>query len=128
MSPASCQFSRIAGAVDVIVIGAGHAGLAISRLLADDGVDHVVLERGEIGNAWRERWESLTLLTPNWQTRLPGQPYEGDDPEGFMSTGDLVRLLENHQDLRLRLFQVDIRHDDIHSCSRSGPRNPFTDA
>ena len=96
MSVPGCQFSRIAGAVDVIVIGAGHAGLSVSRLLADDGVDHVVLERGEIGNAWRERWESLTLLTPNWQTRLPGKGYDGDDPEGFMSTSDLVKLLEDY--------------------------------
>ena len=96
MSRARCQFSRIAGAVDVVVIGAGHAGLSVSRLLAGDGVDHVVLERGEIGNAWRERWNSLTLLTPNWQTRLPGQAYDGNDPDGFMSSAELVRLLEDY--------------------------------
>ena len=96
MSRKSCQFSRIAGAVDVIVIGAGHAGLAISHLLAEDGVDHVVLERGSIANSWRERWQSLKLLTPNWQTRLPGRGYEGEDPEGFMSGAELVRFLEDY--------------------------------
>ena len=56
-----------------IIIGAGHAGLAISRCLAERSIDHVLLERGEVANTWRtERWESLRLLTPNWMSRLPG--------------------------------------------------------
>ena len=56
-----------------IVIGAGHAGLAMSRWLAELSIDHAVLERGEVANSWRtERWDSLRLLTPNWQSRLPG--------------------------------------------------------
>ena len=68
-----------------VVIGAGHAGLAMSRCLAERSIDHVVLERGEVANSWRtERWDSLRLLTPNWQSRLPGYGYEGDDPDGFM--------------------------------------------
>jgi putative flavoprotein involved in K+ transport len=67
-----------------VVIGAGHAGLAMSRCLADRSIDHVVLERGEVANSWRtERWDSLRLLTPNWQSRLPGFGYEGDDSDGF---------------------------------------------
>ena len=58
----------------VVVIGAGQAGLACSHYLSRFGVDHVVLERAEVANAWRtERWDSLRLLTPNWQTRLPGR-------------------------------------------------------
>ena len=58
---------------DVVVIGAGHSGLAMSHVLARHGIEHVVLERGEVANAWRtERWDSLRLLTPNWMTRLPG--------------------------------------------------------
>ena len=57
---------------DVVVIGAGHAGLAMSRCLAERSIDHVVLERGEVANSWKtERWDSLRLLTPNWQSRLP---------------------------------------------------------
>ena len=69
----------------VVVIGAGQAGLACSHYLSRFGVDHVVLERAEVANAWRtERWDSLRLLTPNWQTRLPGRAYTGDDPDGFM--------------------------------------------
>ena len=60
------------------MIGAGHAGLAASRFLTDRSIDHVVLERGEVANSWRrERWDSLRLLTPNWQTRLPGLSYDG---------------------------------------------------
>jgi putative flavoprotein involved in K+ transport len=56
----------------------------MSSQLAARSIDHVVLERGEIANTWRtERWESLTLLTPNWQSRLPGFGYEDGDPHGF---------------------------------------------
>jgi len=73
------------------VIGAGHAGLAISRVLSEHSIDHVVLERGEVANSWRrERWESLRLLTPNWQSRLPGYPYQGTDPDGFMTMPELI--------------------------------------
>jgi len=88
---------RLAGAIDVVVIGAGHAGLSISYLLAKAGVDHVILERGEVANSWRhERWDSLRLLTPNWQTRLPGKHYDGDDPDGFMPVAELVRFIEDY--------------------------------
>jgi putative flavoprotein involved in K+ transport len=73
------------------VIGAGHAGLAISRVLAERSIDHVVLERGEVANSWRrERWGSLRLLTPNWQSRLPGYPYQGTDPDGFMTMPEII--------------------------------------
>jgi len=77
---------RPAGTIDVVVIGAGHAGLATSYCLSERSIEHVVLERGEVANSWRkERWDSLTLLTPNWQSTLPGFRYSGDDPDGFMS-------------------------------------------
>ncbi|HUC32884.1 MAG TPA: hypothetical protein VMS14_05735, partial [Ilumatobacteraceae bacterium] len=80
--------SRTTGAV---VIGAGHAGLAMSRCLSARSVDHIVLERGEIANTWKtERWDSLRLLTPNWQSRLPGFCYEGDDPDGFMAMPEVI--------------------------------------
>jgi putative flavoprotein involved in K+ transport len=76
------------------VIGAGHAGLAISRCLTARSIDHVVLERGEVANSWRrERWESLRLLTPNWQTRLPGLRYEGADPDGFMTMREVIDFI-----------------------------------
>ncbi|MFG2040517.1 NAD(P)-binding domain-containing protein [Dactylosporangium sp. NPDC048998] len=78
-----------------VVIGAGHAGLAASRFLGDRSIDHVVLERGEVANSWRrERWDSLRLLTPNWLSRLPGHRYEGPDPDGYMTMGEVVEFIE----------------------------------
>jgi putative flavoprotein involved in K+ transport len=83
--------------VDTVVIGAGHAGLAISRLLTDAGRDHVVLERGRLAESWRSaRWDSLRLLTPNWMSRLPGWSYQGTDAEGFMTVPELVGYLESY--------------------------------
>jgi len=73
------------------VIGAGHAGLAVSRVLTERSIDHLVIERGEVANSWRrERWDSLRLLTPNWASRLPGYPYTGADPDGFMSMPEVI--------------------------------------
>jgi putative flavoprotein involved in K+ transport len=81
----------------VVVIGAGHAGLAMSRRLTERSIDHVLLERGEVANSWRtQRWPSLRLLTPNWQTRLPGRHYAGDDPDGFMPAADLATTLADY--------------------------------
>ncbi|HEX7878221.1 MAG TPA: NAD(P)-binding domain-containing protein [Candidatus Eisenbacteria bacterium] len=83
--------------VTTVVIGAGHAGLAMSHCLTSRSIDHVVLERGEVANSWRtERWDSLRLLTPNWQSRLPGHGYEGDDPDGFRTMPETVNFLERY--------------------------------
>ena len=80
-----------------VVIGAGQAGLAMSWWLAKRSIDHVVLERGEVANTWRtERWDSLTLLTPNWQSRLPGHGYEGDDPDGFRTMDETIAFIERY--------------------------------
>ena len=88
-----------AGSVDVVVIGAGHSGLAMSQYLSIYGIEHVVLERGEVANSWiRERWNSLKLLTPNWQSRLPGYPYSGPDPDGYMSMPDVVGFIKAYAD------------------------------
>src|SRR3954447_19155848 len=77
-----------------VVIGAGHAGLAASHFLSERSLDHVVLERGEVANSWRcERWDSLRLLTPNWQSRLPGLPYDGPDPDGYMTAAEVASLI-----------------------------------
>ena len=77
------------------MIGAGHAGLAASHFLGDRSIDHVVLERGEVANSWRrERWDSLRLLTPNWQSRLPGLRYEGLEPDGYMTAGEVTEFIE----------------------------------
>ena len=83
--------------ITTVIIGAGHAGLAMSRCLAERSIDHVVLERGEVANSWKtERWDSLRLLTPNWQSRLPGYGYEGDDPDGFRSMPETIAFIEKY--------------------------------
>jgi len=90
----------VTGIVDAVVVGAGHSGLAMSRALAAQGVEHVVLERGEVANAWRhERWDSLRLLTPNWQTRLPGYRYAGADPDGYMTSAEVVEFIAGYAKL-----------------------------
>src|SRR3954451_10632415 len=78
-----------------VVIGAGHAGLAASHFLSERSLDHVVLERGEVANSWRcERWDSLRLLTPNWQSRLPGRfRYDGPDPDGYATSAEVADLI-----------------------------------
>src|SRR5689334_1543491 len=84
-------------AVDTVVIGAGHAGLAMSAHLTARGRDHVVLDRGRTGERWRsERWDSLRLLTPNWMIRLPGYDYGGPDPDGYLHAAALADLLERY--------------------------------
>jgi putative flavoprotein involved in K+ transport len=88
---------RSARRVTAVIIGAGHAGLAMSRCLAERSIDHVVLERGEVANSWRtERWDSLRLLTPNWQSRLPGHGYEGNDPDGFRTMPETIAFIERY--------------------------------
>ena len=84
---------------NVVVIGAGPAGLAMSHHLVSAGIDHVVLERGPVGRSWRaERWDSLRLLTPNWMTRLPGYAYAGADPDGYMTAGEVATFLDGYRE------------------------------
>jgi putative flavoprotein involved in K+ transport len=83
-----------------VVIGAGHSGLAMSSCLSERSIDHVVLERHEVANSWRtERWDSLRLLTPNWQCRLPGYSYDGSDPDGFMTMPEVVEFVTDYATL-----------------------------
>src|SRR3954462_13080250 len=80
-----------------VIVGAGQAGLALSRHLAAAGHDHVVLDRGRVAERWRtERWDSLHLLTPNWMTRLPGFSYLGPDPDGHLPVRRLVSHLQSY--------------------------------
>lgn len=82
--------------IDSLVIGAGQAGLAMSRCLAERGIDHEVIERGRIGERWRsQRWPSLRLLTPGWMTRLPGAQLARES-DGFLTSADLVKRLQGY--------------------------------
>ena len=75
-----------------VIIGAGQTGLAMSYELPRAGTEHLVLERGQIANSWREeRWDSVRLLTPNWMNGLAGAECPGKDPDGFMDVSELVR-------------------------------------
>lgn len=80
-------------AVDVAIIGAGQGGLSLSHELTTAGVEHIVLERGRVGETWRGRWDSFCLVIPNWTVQLPGDRYRGDDPDGFMPRDQIVSHL-----------------------------------
>jgi putative flavoprotein involved in K+ transport len=105
---------------DTVVIGAGQAGLAMSHCLAERAVDHVVLERGRVGERWRsETWDSLRLLTPNWMNGLPGCAYDGPDPDGFMSAADFVARIERYA----RRFDAPVaRESAVESIDFDGDR------
>jgi putative flavoprotein involved in K+ transport len=106
--------------IHTLVIGGGQAGLAMSAALTDERIDHVVLERGRLANAWRtERWDSLRLLTPNWMSRLPGYRYDGDHPDGFMTATELLGFFERYA----RLIDAPVmEHTEVHSVRRDGGR------
>ena len=93
-----------------LVIGAGQAGLAMSRHLTESGIEHVLLERGRTGERWHsERWDSLRLLSPNWATRLPEWSYDGAEPDGFMSAGEFATYLDAYADS----FAAPIEHQVV---------------
>ena len=92
---ASAATASVPAQIPVLVIGGGQAGLSVSHYLGHAGIGHVVLERETALHAWRDqRWDHFTLVTPNWQCALPGHPYDGDDPHGFMNRGEILDYLE----------------------------------
>ncbi|HZC72627.1 MAG TPA: NAD(P)/FAD-dependent oxidoreductase [Jatrophihabitans sp.] len=103
---------------DTLVVGAGQAGLAASRLLTERGVEHVLLERGRVGERWRSTtWDSLHLLTPNWMNSLPGRPYQGADPDGFISAAAFAEELADYA----RSFDAPVEAETrVVSLSKSG--------
>jgi len=83
--------------IDTLVIGAGQAGLATSYWLAQAGVEHLVVDRRrELGAGWLDRWDSFCLVAPNFTLLLPGMPYDGPDPDGFMARDEVVRYVRRY--------------------------------
>ena len=81
---------------ETLVIGAGQAGLAASHELTRLGREHLVVDSGSVGESWRSRrWDSFTLVTPNWSLRLPGLPPFAD-PDGFLPRADIVSMLQDY--------------------------------
>jgi len=84
-------------AVPVAVVGAGHCGLAMSACLRERGIEHVVLERGALGDTWRtRRWRSFHIVSPNSLNLLPGYEYDGPEPDAFLDTDGLLAYLEGY--------------------------------
>lgn len=82
---------RRSEAVDVLVVGAGHAGLAMSGLLTQAGREHIVVERRtRLGGSWQDLWDNFRLVTPNWTSSFPGWAYEEADPDGFMTRDEIT--------------------------------------
>ena len=107
----------------VAVVGGGQAGLAISWYLARSGIGHVVLEKARAGHAWRaERWDSFCLVTPNWQCQLPGFPYQGPDPNGFMLRQEIIDYI----DAFIASFDPPLREGVAVERLRSDPQHGFT--
>ncbi len=98
---------------DVVVVGGSQAGLAISYLLTERDVEHVVLEREAIGARWRQRWDSFTLVTPNWMTRLPGAEYAGPEPDGFMPRDEVVVYIERYADSFGAPLEIGVEANDV---------------
>ena len=93
--------------VDTIVIGGGQGGLSTSYYLKQQGREHVVLEQTpQAAQVWRNRWNSFTLNTPNWMTRLPGAEYQGNDPDGFMPRDEIVAYFEAY----IERFELPVRY------------------
>ena len=86
----------MAETVTVAIVGAGQAGLSLSHELTHASIEHVVIERGSIGESWRRRWDSFRLVIPNWTVHLPGARYDGDDPDGFMPKDEIVNYLQRY--------------------------------
>jgi putative flavoprotein involved in K+ transport len=85
--------------VETVIIGGGHAGLTMSYSLRQLGREHVILERGRVGERWRsERWDSFHFQFPNWTIELPGYKYQCDDPDAFAPGHEVVRFLDGYAD------------------------------
>src|SRR6266487_5694387 len=122
----ACTFSRYSGAavierIENVVVGGGQAGLAMSYHLKRLGREHVVIERGRVGESWRsERWDSLMFQFPNSSIQLPGYTYKTDDPDGYVRKDEIVRFIENYAALIDAPLRCGLRVVALRQNSASG--------
>ncbi|NYH13050.1 MSMEG_0569 family flavin-dependent oxidoreductase [Paraburkholderia bryophila] len=117
--------ARAEGHYSVLVVGGGQAGLSVSYFLKQAGIDHLVVEKNTVTHTWREqRWDAFCLVTPNWQCALPGYPYRGDDPHGFMKKDEILAYLDGfiaHVDApvveRAEVKRVKRRDDGVYTVA-----------
>ncbi len=106
---------------NTIIIGAGQAGLAASYHLTQKNIEHVILEKQRAGEAWRSgKWDSFTLVTPNYMLQLPGFAYEGNKPDGFLHRDEVVRYLEDYVDKFDPLIRTGVEVSSIHASDEHG--------
>lgn len=102
--------------IETVIVGGGQAGLSLSYYLTGKDSGHVILERGDIGQGWADRWDEFCLVTPNWSVRLPGFPYQGSDPDGFMPRDDVVAHLTGYAES----FDAPVRTGvEVTSCEKA---------
>src|SRR5215472_949863 len=104
--------------METVIVGGGQAGLALSYYLKQEGREHVVLERAPtVANAWRnQRWDSFTLVTPNFQVRMPGAEYQGNDPYGFMALAAVVKYFDDY----VQRFDLPVHYSvEVHSVEKT---------
>lgn len=108
--------------IDTVVIGAGQAGLATSYCLKQHGHDHIVLEQAETTTpVWKhQRWDSFTMVTPNWSLRLPGATYDGSDPDGYMSKDEIVDYFDSYVDRNRLPVRTGTRVDHVRQRDDGG--------
>ena len=115
ITPASGR--RDDGTAEVVVIGAGQAGLSMAACLQRRGIRPLVLERQRVAYAWeQQRWDSFCLVTPNWQCRLPDYPYQGTDPEGFMGREDIVAYVRGFASRIDAALREGVAVERLHRC------------
>src|SRR6185295_9239774 len=99
---------------ETVIVGGGHAGLALSYHLSRVGRPHVILERGRVAERWRsERWDSLMFQFPNWSLRLPGHEYRGDRPDGFATREEVIAFIERYRELVDAPVRTGVRVDRV---------------
>jgi len=107
--------------VETVIIGGGHAGLTMSYSLSQLGREHVILERGRVGERWRsERWGSFHFQFPNWTIELPGYRYECDDSDAFAPGHEVVRFLDGYADFINAPVRCGVTVMSLEQASREG--------